>query len=528
MATEIEPLHGLTEPDLTPVAGDGALPDAPTLLVDAPRGWTTDRLAELRGTVERGATVVVIEPTADWADLLGADVDAPEPAGEVVLEAGDDPLARNLPNEHVVTARIRPLRPRPGTRTLLATRLRFGRQAAVTVRDHGAGRVVGVALAPELDRSVEAPVATAVGRALRVREVPDHEVGLGIVGYGQHGGMGWLHGTAAVAVDGLRLAAIAETHDDRRADAAGRFPGAAAHTSMDALLADDAVEVVLLATPPSTHAELAERALRAGRHVVVEKPLCFTAREADRLLALAEETGQLLTVHQNRRWDADFRAVQRLVREGRLGEVFNVETFVGGFEHPCRLWHSERSVSGGRLYDWGAHLVDQTLRLLDDQPIEVTATGHDRVWHDVTNLDQVRVRMRFADGREAEFLDSDVLAARRPKYVVQGTQGTLVGRYAPVVEETVTPDHGHQRVEHHHAEAPARLTLVLHEPGWGLHEVAVPNLPAAPHAFHRRLADHLQLGDPVPVDPVEVRDVTAVLEAAHTSAHDGGRTVRPA
>ena len=208
--------------------------------------------------------------------------------------------------------------------------------------------------------------------------------------------------------------------------------------------------------------------------------------------------------------------------------MFNIETFVGGFEHPCRLWHSEISVSGGRLYDWGAHLIDQQLRLFDAQPVRVTSTGHDRVWNDVTNLDQVRVRLAFDDGREAEFLDSDVLAVRRPKYVVQGTSGTLVGHYAPVVEETVTPEHGHERTEHHHAEGPARLRLALHQPGWGLHEVDVPVLPAASHPFHRALADHLQLGDPVPVDAHEIRDLVAVLHAAHTSAHEGGSAVSPA
>lgn len=486
---------------------------------------------ELAASAAAGAHIVVVLPPDDpaWEQLTGVRVLPAAPHGEVVVEATDDPLARNLPAGHVLRGGVTPLQPLDDTRSLLRTRLSFGEQSLAALRVVGAGSVLTLGRAPDPDALPDPdPLHTLVARAKRGVTPPVDTVGVGIVGYGQHGGMGWLHGTATRAAQGLHLAAIAEPHPDRLQDAGTRFPEASLYSDIEPLLADDDVHVVLIATPPSTHHVLARRALEAGRHVVVEKPLCFTAAEADDLLELADARGLLLTVHQNRRWDADFRAIRRLVAEGRLGDVFNVETFVGGFEHPCRLWHSELSVSGGRLYDWGAHLIDQQLRLLGAQPTSITATAHDGVWHDVTNLDQVRVRMAFDDGREAEFLDSDILAVRRPKYVVQGTKGTLVGHYVPVVAETVTPDRGHERVEHHHAEGPARLRLAVHEPGWGLHEIDVPTLPAPPHAFHRALADHLQLGDPVPVDPREVRDLVAVLEAAHTSAHNRGRPVTPA
>lgn len=516
--------------DGPPITGTTSLDH---LTVDCSRPEPTDAHPDaLLEAAAAGATVVVVAPprTDRWERLVGARVLAAADHDEVVVEPTSDPLARNLA-EQVRVGGVVPMITHDGTRDLVRTRLSFGEQSVATVRDVGAGRVVALGAPPRDDVQPDADVLGLV-RDRAVRRVDESTaaatVGVGIVGYGQHGGMGWLHGTAVTAVEGLHLAAIAETHPGRLEDAGARFGEVALHADIEPLLDDDDVAVVLVATPPSTHHALAARALDAGKHVVVEKPLCFTAAEADDLLGRAEDAALLLTVHQNRRWDADFRAIRRLVASGRLGEVFNVETFVGGFEHPCRLWHSEISVSGGRLYDWGAHLIDQQLRLLGAAPTTVTATGHGRVWHDVTNLDQVRVRLAFDDGREAEFLDSDVLAVRRPKYLVQGTRGTLVGTYSPVVEESVTPDRGHERVEHHHAEGPARLRVALHEPGWGLHETDVPVLPAPPHAFHRGLADHLQLGDPVPVAPTEVRDLVAVLEAAHTSAHDGGRPVRPA
>lgn len=487
--------------------------------------------ASLLERARAGEVVVVVRPpdTHAWQELTGVRPLAPAEHTEVVIEPTDDPLARNLPSEHVHRGGVAPMAPLGDTRSVLRTRLGYGEQSVATVRTHGSGAVVTLGRSPDPDLQPDPdPLATVLGRVSRGATPPTGELGVGIVGYGQHGGMGWLHATASEDTHGLHLAAVAETNPARLEDAGARFADAGLHTDISGLLEDDAVDVVVIATPPSTHHKLSKQALQAGRHVVVEKPLCFRADEADDLLATADDVDRLLTVHQNRRWDADYRAIRRLVAEGTLGEVFNIETFVGGFEHPCRLWHSEVSVSGGRLYDWGAHLIDQQLRLFDAQPVSVTSTGHARVWDDVSNLDQVRVRLAFEDGREAEFLDSDVLAVRRPKYVIQGTAGTLVGHYAPVVEETVTPEHGHERTEHHHAEGPARLRLALHQPGWGLHEVSVPVLPAASHPFHRALADHLQLGDPVPVDAHEIRDLVAVLHAAHTSAHEGGTAVTPA
>src|SRR2546428_7683527 len=147
----------------------------------------------------------------------------------------------------------------------------------------------------------------------------------------------------------------------------------------------------------------------------------------------------MLTVHQNRRWDPDFVALRRAVAAGLLGEIFNVETFVGGYAHPCRTWHSDTAVSGGAGYDWGSHHVDWVLQLLAGVPRVVQAHGHKRVWHDVTNLDQIRVRMTWPDGREAEFLQSDIAAVRRPKFYVQGTAGPPLRPHPPLTPPAPPP-----------------------------------------------------------------------------------------
>jgi hypothetical protein len=155
----------------------------------------------------------------------------------------------------------------------------------------------------------------------------------------------------------------------------------------------------------------------------------------------------------------------------------------------------------------------------------VQAHGHKRVWHDVTNLDQLRVRMTWNDGREAEFFQSDIAAVRRPKFYVQGTAGTLVGRYRTITLEQIEPGRGYVAREAHHAEAPADLLLARYESGYGISETRLPPALEQPFAFHRNLADHLHLGEPLAVTPASVLRVIAVLEAAQRSSTRGGAAV---
>ena len=106
------------------------------------------------------------------------------------------------------------------------------------------------------------------------------------------------------------------------------------------------------------------RAIAAGKHVVLEKPFAIRTAEADEVLAAADGAGLLAVVYQNRRFDPDHLAVRRIIERGDIGEVFHIETFVGGYGHPCNLWHSDEGVSGGAFYDWGSHLLDQVLDLI--------------------------------------------------------------------------------------------------------------------------------------------------------------------
>jgi predicted dehydrogenase len=319
--------------------------------------------------------------------------------------------------------------------------------------------------------------------------------------------------------------AAADSSAQRIEAARADFPDLVGHTSVSTLAADDAVDVAVIATPPSLHADLALELLRAGKHVVVEKPMCLRRSDADLLIETARQHDRMITVHQSRRWDTDFLALQRVLSTNRLGEVFNIETFVGGFEHPCRAWHSEDSVSGGAVYDWGSHHVDWINQLYGSAPKRVLCSTHTRVWHDTSNVDQLSLWMQWDDGREATFRQSDVCAIRRPKFHVEGTAGTLEGHYRPLRSESVEPGRGYVEQTSHHAEAPVDLVVATYDGEHGIVESTVRPAPDQGWAFHRNVADHVLLGEELAVRPEQSRDVVAVLEAAHRSGLEGGTLV---
>lgn len=464
-----------------------------------------------------------------WADVVGG-IGAAEPkagkewfAKTPEVAAG---LTSRLPPEFSVIGPFTPLESSQPWLTLASVNIAMSDRPALVTRRVDRGRITVSGLTLDATERSE-PLARLVARSLTLRPWEDttRALGVAIVGYGPFGGMGLAHGLAVTATPGLDLVAVVDANPTRRKAAESDFPGVKTYGDYSEILADDDVEVVIVATPPRSHVDISLALLGAGKHVACEKPLCFTAADADRLIAQASYSGVSLTVNQNRRWDRDFLAIRRAIADGDLGEVFNIETFVGGFEHPCRAWHSDEGVSGGTVYDWGSHHLDWILQLMPGAPQSVTGLGHKRVWYDVTNLDQMRVRLTWPDGREAEFIHSDIAAVRKPKFYVQGTDGTLVGHYRQRSFERIEPGRGFVVDVAHHAEAPADLEMSLYEPGYGLTRTELPLAPPDAFGFHTNLADHLHYGETLAVTPESVRQVIAVLEAASQSATDSGRPV---
>lgn len=443
----------------------------------------------------------------------------PLPRAEWIVKLTDETAAVRLATELAITSELSEITPQDNDRVLGTVNVGFGDRVALVARETPEGTRIVSGIEPA-SIEADATLLTYLDRAITGRRSTD-TLSVGVIGYGPFGGMGYSHGLACTETPGLEFVATVDPSDERRKAAETDFPGIRTYVDAAEMLADGSIDLAIIATPPVYHAPLATQLLEAGVHAVVEKPMCLSTADADRLIQLARDRDLLVTVHQSRRWDSDFLALRSVIDSGEIGQVFNIETFVGGFGHPCRAWHSEASISGGAIYDWGSHHVDWIIQLYGSMPSTIRCVGHKRVWHDVTNLDQLTLHMLWQDGREATFRQSDIAAIRRPKFYVQGDFGTIEGHYRPMVSERLEPGRGFVREESHHAEAPVELSISRFD-GTASH-VAPAEHPG--WAFHRNLADHLLLGEPLAVSPSSTRDVVRVLEAGHRSASEGGSVI---
>jgi scyllo-inositol 2-dehydrogenase (NADP+) len=531
-ASLLGPLSAIGRLDVRAVPPDERLRPAGTSVVVASADRTLDGdelealSAHLRaggGLVALGATVASLAEHAAFPQLGGWRPGPPAPATELrVRPVPGSTIAPRLDAELLLRDRLPLGEPPPdGAEPLLTVPWQYGERVVAFRQRVGAGNLVHLGLGATPDVFAEPAYRQLVYRCVLAAAGLEaaSPIGVGLYGYGA---IGREHAASAGAVEGLELRGVCDRAADRRSDAARRF-AVPAHAEAAGLLADPAVELVVVGVPPAFHAQAVLECLRAGKHVICEKPFALRAADADQMMAAAVEAGRTITVYQSRRWDPDFTAMRDAVRRGDIGHPFYMEAFIGGFSHPCSYWHSHAPVSGGMVFDWGSHYFDWILQLLPGQVVRVAAAAHKRVWYDVTNEDQVRVDLTFEGGEQATFLQSDVAAALKPKWYLLGTGGAIVGdwRREAVRTRAWTGDLVEERLQP--AESPSRV-WVHRTDGHGSADVAELALPPqAPHGFYRNLADHLLLGEPLAVPAAEARRNVAIMEAATRSAADGGR-----
>ena len=262
-----------------------------------------------------------------------------------------------------------------------------------------------------------------------------NHLGVGIIGYGRIGAehAGWID----AAGEGLRAVAADDVTAARRQLAASR--GLKVYDDMDAMLADSAVGAVLVSTPTAMHFDHASRALAAGKHVMVEKPMALDLPQARKLVEEAERRRLVLSVFHNRRWDLDYLTVKSAIDSGAFGKVINVESRLGQYAscvgpaareyHPN--WRNEGPMGGGGLYDWGSHFVDQLWRLLwPAKPVRVFAQLRGNVWSSDCD-DFARVLIDFDNG-VAGLVEINTTTSRPlPRWHVDGTAGSAFSPYSP-------------------------------------------------------------------------------------------------
>jgi len=185
-----------------------------------------------------------------------------------------------------------------------------------------------------------------------------HTINAALVGYGFAGQT--FHAPFLTTTPGLALRWVV-SRDAAKVQA--ELPGCLVG-SLDEVLADDTVDLVVIATPNDTHAPIARQALLAGKHVVIDKPFALDLAEAEALVVLAEEQQRLLSIFHNRRWDGDFLTVRRLLAEGALGQVAQFESHFDRYRPEVRQrWREAGGPGSGLWFDLGPHILDQSLQL---------------------------------------------------------------------------------------------------------------------------------------------------------------------
>jgi predicted dehydrogenase len=321
------------------------------------------------------------------------------------------------------------------------------------------------------------------------------------VGLLAYGAIGDEHNQAIRAIDGLEVVAVCDSKAERVAAALKISPDAEIFDDAEKMLSANQLDLVIISTPPNSHYIWAKKALTLGINVILEKPMALTTDECDELIEIAKNKKLLLVVYQNRRYDSDFLTIQAALRDGVIGELFHLESFVGGYSKPCSFWHSDAEVSGGAIFDWGSHFIDQILTLFPSPIDHISGLNQKRHWHHVTNADHAQLVITYTDGKQAIFINSDLSAARKPKYLLLGTNGSIIGDWDT-------------RAGNSPADLPAIISLYKED---GSKEV-LPPVTAKPFAFHSSVSDYLLRGMPMEITTEQSRDVVAIMQAAEKSA----------
>ncbi|MGP8271484.1 MAG: Gfo/Idh/MocA family oxidoreductase [Terracidiphilus sp.] len=239
---------------------------------------------------------------------------------------------------------------------------------------------------------------------------------VGLVGFGLGGRV--FHAPLISSVEGLSLSAVVERTANHAAE---RYPGITTYRTLEAMLADPSLNLIVVSTPSGTHFDLARQVLKAGKNVVVDKPVAVTSTEVAELMHLAAKKNLLFVPFHERRWDGDFRTLQKLLSDGALGRLVHFETNYDRWRPVTRAaWKEDPSQGGGLLLDIGTHLVDQVLILFGKPQAVGAEVLRERSGNG--SDDSFTLRLRYPD--LSVTLSGNCLASlARPFYYLRGAKG---------------------------------------------------------------------------------------------------------
>jgi len=336
----------------------------------------------------------------------------------------------------------------------------------------------------------------------------------GICSYGMSGKL--FHAPFIDNHPGYELTAIVERHNN---DSRERYPRAQLYRSIEELIANDSIQLIIINTPTHLHFDNAKAALNAGKNIVVEKPFTVTVKEAEELASLARSKNLFLSIYQNRRYDGDFRAVKDVIEKQLLGELREVEIRYDRYRPvPAGKPHKEGDLPGaGIIYDLSPHLVDQALQLFG--------------WPDALFADvwKMRNEVKAKDYFELLFyyrsmrirLKATCIARETvPAYMLHGMRGSFLQQRSDLQE--VQLNAGVVPSLESWCPPPSQPDGLLHTEIYG--EVIRSHLTSTPGnymGYYDDVYKALTAGAPNPVPAEDGIKTIRIIEAARQSSAEG-------
>jgi scyllo-inositol 2-dehydrogenase (NADP+) len=340
------------------------------------------------------------------------------------------------------------------------------------------------------------------------------KINVGLVGFGLSGRV--FQSPIITSVPGLHLKSVVERHKE---ESKAFYPWVEIVRDFEALLQDETIDLVVITPPNQFHFEMTQKALLAGKHVVVEKPFTNTSQEASELVELAKKQGKLLSVYQNRRWDGDFQTVRQVVESGWLGELKEVEIHYDRFRNELKpsAWREENKPGSGILFDLGSHLIDQAQTLFGtpdsvQADVRITRKGGqvDDYFDVVLQYGELKVILK----------SSSLVREEGPHYTVHGTRGSFV-KYGMDSQENALKEGVMPSDISDWGIDPEEMWGILHTEMNGLVvRGQVETIRGDYRGYYQNIVDAIEGKADLAVTPEQARNTIRIIELAMQSSRE--------
>ena len=335
---------------------------------------------------------------------------------------------------------------------------------------------------------------------------------VGLIGFGLAGRV--FHAPLIHANPDLRLTHIVQRHGD---EAEKKYPQAKLLRDADELFSEKSIDLVVVATPNTSHFELAAKALSAGKHVVVDKPFAVTSADADKLIDLARKMGRVISAFQNRRWDGDFLTVRQILDQKRLGRLAEYESRFDRFRPALKpgAWREEAIPGSGVLFDLGSHLIDQAI-VLFGRPQGIFAdlrSQRDRA----VAVDSFEVHLAYP-ALKVTLKAGSLVCEPSPRFTLYGTQGSYLKFGLDPQEEALKQ--GGSPAQPNWGSEPEEAWGTLTNCNGNLTREKYPTLAGCYPEYYKNIYEAITGKAELAVKPEQAREVIRLIELAEQSAKE--------